>query len=375
MTNWTPGAVRVRVPATSANLGPGFDALGLALGRYDEVVAQITDSALTIQVAGQGEAAADAGEAHLVVRAMRAAFAAAGTGQPPGLALRCVNAIPQGRGLGSSAGAVVAGVLAAQALAFPDSTNSARPNSGAPPSSASLGPAGSANSAGPPSPARPAPAGSACPNPALDVAGPMGGAGVRFADPWALGVATGLEGHPDNVAACLAGGLTVAWTSAGGARAIRLEPVMGLTPVLCVPAFELATEQARRALPATVPHHDAAANAGRAALLVVALTQAPDLLFDATRDLLHEPYRAPLMPATAEVIGRLREAGIPAVLSGAGPSVLAFTMAGQTPGPIEVDSIVRQAGTEWHISPLDVDRQGAAIHPVPPGAHTLSSAR
>jgi homoserine kinase len=329
MTTWTPRAVRVRVPATSANLGPGFDALGLALGRYDEVVAEITDSALTIQVAGQGEAAADAGEAHLVVRAMRAAFAAAGTGQPPGLALRCVNAIPQGRGLGSSAGAVVAGVLAAQALAFG----------------------------------------------ADSVDDPQDHAGVRFADPWALGVATGLEGHPDNVAACLAGGLTVAWTSASGARAIRLEPVMGLTPVLCVPAFEFATEQARRALPATVPHHDAAANAGRAALLVVALTQAPDLLFDATRDLLHEPYRAPLMPATAEVIGRLREAGIPAVLSGAGPSVLALTMAGQTPGPIEVDSIVRRAGTEWHISPLDVDRQGAAIHPVPPGAHTLSSAR
>jgi homoserine kinase len=370
MTNWTPRAVRVRVPATSANLGPGFDALGLALGRYDEVVAEITDSALTIQVAGQGEAAADAGEAHLVVRAMRAAFAAAGTGQPPGLALRCVNAIPQGRGLGSSAGAVVAGVLAAQALAFPHSANSGRPNP-APPSSASLGPAAPPSSAGLDAAGSPSSASPA----ALDVAGPGAGAGVRFADPWALGVATGLEGHPDNVAACLAGGLTVAWTSAGGARAIRLEPVMGLTPVLCVPAFELATEQARQALPATVPHHDAAANAGRAALLVVALTQAPDLLFDATRDLLHEPYRAPLMPATAQVIGRLREAGIPAVLSGAGPSVLAFTMAGQTPGPVEVDSIVRQAGTEWHISPLDVDRQGAAIHPVPPGAHTLSSAR
>jgi homoserine kinase len=328
MTNWTPRAVCVRVPATSANLGPGFDALGLALGRYDEVVAEITDSALTIQVAGQGEAAADTGEAHLVVRAMRAAFAAAGTGQPPGLALRCINAIPQGRGLGSSAGAVVAGVLAAQALAF-----------------------------------------------GANGVGPQDDAGVRFADPWVLGVATTLEGHPDNVAACLTGGLTVAWTAAGGARAIRLEPVTGLTPVLCVPAFELATEQARRALPATVPHRDAAANAGRAALLVVALTQAPDLLFDATRDLLHEPYRAPLMPATAEVIGQLREAGIPAVLSGAGPSVLAFTMAGQTPGPVEVDSIVRRAGTEWHISPLDVDRQGAAIHPVPPGVPTLSSAR
>jgi homoserine kinase len=326
MTNWTPSAVCVRVPATSANLGPGYDALGLALGRYDEVIAEITGSALTIQVSGHGEAAAAAGEKHLVVRAMRAAFAAAGTGQPPGLALRCVNAIPQGRGLGSSAGAVVAGVLAARALATPAADINPQPG---------------------------------------------------FADPWALGLATELEGHPDNAAACLAGGLTIAWTPQddAGPRAVRLEPVTGLTPVVCVPTFELATEQARRALPRAVPHRDAAANAGRAALLVAALTQAPELLFDATRDLLHEPYRAPLIPGTAKVIRLLREAGIPAVLSGAGPSVLALTMAGQTPGPAEVDSIVRQAGNEWHISPLDVDRQGAAIHPVPPGAPTLSSAR
>src|ERR1700722_12837835 len=156
MTNWTPRAVCVRVPATSANLGPGYDALGLALGRYDEVIAEITDSALTIQVSGHGEAAAGAGEKHLVVRAMRAAFAAAGTGQPPGLALRCVNAIPQGRGLGSSAGAVVAGVLAAPAL---------------------------------PPPADPTPGPTPSPAP-----GSAGSAGVRLADPWVLGLATELEG-------------------------------------------------------------------------------------------------------------------------------------------------------------------------------------
>jgi homoserine kinase len=355
MTNWTPRAVCVRVPATSANLGPGYDALGLALGRYDEVIAEITDSALTIQVSGHGEAAAGAGEKHLVVRAMRAAFAAAGTGQPPGLALRCVNAIPQGRGLGSSAGAVVAGVLAARALATPAADINPQP--------ATPSPAGPTTSPAGPTPS-PAPSSA-------------GSAGVRLADPWVLGLATELEGHPDNAAACLAGGLTIAWTPEGDGRprAVRLEPVTGLTPVVCVPTVELATEQARRALPRAVPHRDAAANAGRAALLVVALTQAPELLFDATRDLLHEPYRAPLIPGTAKVIRLLREAGIPAVLSGAGPSVLALTMSGQTPGPAEVDSIVRQAGNEWHISPLDVDRQGAAIHPVPPGAPTFSSAR
>jgi homoserine kinase len=308
--------VRVRVPATSANLGPGFDALGLALTVYDRVEAEVTGSGLGLAVTGEGAETAAAGERHLVVRAMRAAFAQAG-GQPPGLALRCVNAVPQGRGLGSSAAAIVAGVLAARALA---------------------GPTGAGAAAGAPSP---------------------------------LGLATELEGHSDNVAACLSGGLTIAWTPGepGSApRAVRLEPHPGIRPVLCVPTTSLPTTAARKALPGTVPHSHAAATAGRSALLVAALTQRPDLLFDATHDLLHEPYRGPLMPATADLIARLRGAGIAAVLSGAGPSVLALTVAGQTPGPPEVDSIAGQAGTQWHVSPLDVDRHGATIQSVPLGA-------
>ena len=310
---WQPRAVRVRVPATSANLGPGFDALGLALALHDEVKAEVTGGGLAIQVTGEGAGVAAAGERHLVVRAMRAGFAAAGLGQPPGLALRCANAIPQGRGLGSSAGAVVAGLLAARALA-----------------------------------------GDLAPS----------------ADDELLALATAFEGHPDNAAACLAGGLTIAWQAGAGPRAIRLDLAPAIAPVACVPASSMATEAARRALPATVPHADAAANAGRAALLVAALTRAPELLLDATRDLLHEPYRVPLMPATAEVIGRLRSAGIAAVLSGAGPSVLALTVTGQTPGPAGVDSIVSRVGKQWHVTPLDVDRQGATVQPVPPGART-----
>ena len=117
---WSAGAVRVLVPATSANLGPGFDALGLALTLYDEVEARILPSGLSIEISGAGEDLAGAGEEHLIVRAMRAAFAVTG-GQPPGLGLRCVNRIPHGRGLGSSAAAVVAGLLAAQALSGSDS--------------------------------------------------------------------------------------------------------------------------------------------------------------------------------------------------------------------------------------------------------------
>jgi homoserine kinase len=341
---WPRRAVRVRVPATSANLGPGFDALGLALTLYDEVEAEITDSGLAIEVSGEGAAAVAAGEGHLVVRAMRTAFAAAGAGQPPGLALRCVNAIPQRRGLGSSAGAVVAGLLAGRALAA--SAAAERPAA-----HAAGGPAGADGQARD---------GGAAAEPLADGAAP-------FADGALLGLAAELEGHPDNAAACLAGGLTIAWNPGAGSRAIRLDPLPAIIPVVCVPAVSMATAAARRALPVSVPHADAAANAGRSALLVVALTQAPDLLLDATMDLLHEPYRAPLMPGTAEVITRLRGAGIAAVLSGAGPSVLALTVSGKTPGPEEVDSIVSQTGKQWHVTPLDVDRRGAAIQPVPAG--------
>jgi homoserine kinase len=310
--NWPRRCVRVRVPATSANLGPGFDALGLALALHDEVEAEVTGSGLAVEVSGEGADTAAAGERHLVVRAMRAGFAATAGGQPPGLVLRCVNAIPQGRGLGSSAGAVVAGMLAARALA-----------------------------------------GMRSPEPLPDDA--------------LLALAAKLEGHADNAAACLAGGLIVSWNPGTGPRVVRLDPLPAIVPVLCVPAESMPTTAARRALPPTVPHADAAANAGRAALLVTALTQAPDLLLDATEDVLHQPYRAPLMPATAELIGRLRGAGIAAVLSGAGPSVLALTVRGKSPGPAKVDSIAGQAGRQWHVSPLDVDRQGATIASVPPG--------
>jgi homoserine kinase len=325
--NWPRRCVRVRVPATSANLGPGFDALGLALTLHDVVEAEVTGSGLAVEVSGEGAEAAAVGERHLVVRAMRVAFAATAGGQPPGLALRCTNAIPQGRGLGSSAGAVVAGLLAARALA------------------------------GAPSP-EPSESGAA----RADTPSPE-----PLPDDALLALATEFEGHADNAAACLAGGLTVVWNPGTGPRAVRLDPLPAIVPVLCVPVQSMQTTAARRALPSTVLHADAAANAGRAALLVTALTQAPDLLLDATQDVLHQPYRAPLMPATADLIGRLRGAGIAAVLSGAGPSVLALTVRGKTLGPAKVGSIASQAGRQWHVSPLDVDRQGATIASVPPG--------
>ena len=310
--SWLTEPVTVRVPATSANLGPGFDALGLALTLHDVVEARILPAgpgpgpgSVAIEISGTGQDAASAGEDHLVIRAMRAYFAALGQ-QPPGIGIRCRNAIPQGYGLGSSAGAIVAGLLAARALA--------------------------------------AAAGAA-----------------RAPDEAVLRMAAELEGHPDNVAACLAGGLTIAWPSASGVRFARLSPLAGLAPVLCVPAEPLATAAARQVLPAAVPHADAAANSARAALLIAALTDDPELLMDATQDFLHQRYRAAAMPPTARLIAQLRAAGVPAVVSGAGPSVLALTVTGRHPAPAVVAAVARGAGPGWRVLPLAVDDQGAAV--------------
>jgi homoserine kinase len=309
MATYLTGPVVVRAPATSANLGPGFDALGLALSLHDQVHAQVTGSGLQIEVSGVGERTARYGERHLVVRAMRAAFAKLG-GQPPGIALRCVNAIPHGFGLGSSAAAIVAGVLAARALC-----------------------------------------------------GERGAA--LLPDEGVLRLAAEIEGHADNVAACLAGGLTIAWTGSS-VRYLRLDPLPGLTPALCVPAEPLATEAARQVLPAAVPHADAASNAARSALLVAALTQHErkldaGLLLDATLDFLHQPYRASSMPATAGLVAALRTAGIPAVVSGAGPAALALLVPGVTAEPDAVAAIAAESAQEWAIHILGVDRDGAAV--------------
>jgi homoserine kinase len=305
---WRRGPVRVRVPATSANLGPGFDSLGLALGLHDVVEAEVTGDGLRIEVSGIGEQAVINGEDYLVVRAMRAAFDRLGE-QPPGIALRCRNAIPQGYGLGSSAAAIVAGLLAARALR------------------------GDA-------------------------------AGDRLPDAGILRLAADLEGHADNVAACQAGGLTIAWTAGGSVSSARLEPLPQLMPVLCVPVVPLATKTARQVLPATVPHADAASNAARAALLVAALTDEEGdgrYLFDATVDFLHQAYRASSMPRSADLLGALRAANVPAVVSGAGPAVLALLLPRVTPGPDVVTAIAAATGEEWTVSVLHIDRDGAAV--------------
>jgi homoserine kinase len=291
----------VRVPATSANLGPAFDCAGLALGLHDDVVVRVADAGLSIDVAGEGAGKVPRTERHLVVSSLRAAFDRLG-GQPRGLEVVCANRIPHARGLGSSAAAIVAAVVAARALVL--------------------------------------------------------GGEEQLADDAALALADEIEGHPDNVAACLRGGLTLAYRTGEGPRAVRLEPSPELAPVAFVPATTSSTKKARGALPEQVPHGDAAGNAARAALLPLALTAEPGLLLEATRDVLHQQYRAPTQPRTAALVEALRADGVAAVTSGAGPTVLALTTRAQR------DAVVARRVRGWTVLALDVDSSGAQVLPV-----------
>ncbi|HZC70843.1 MAG TPA: homoserine kinase [Jatrophihabitans sp.] len=298
MTEFVDGSVRVRVPATCANLGPGFDALGLALGLHDEVRARVTTGESTVAIEGEGAESVARDESHLVLRAMRRTFGVLGD-LPEGVALECRNQIPHGRGLGSSAAAIVAGILLARGLA---------------------------------------------------VDGPQ-----RLPDGEMLALAAEFEGHPDNVAPCLLGGLTIAWIH-GTAHAVRRDIDLSVVPVVLIPPFAASTEMARGLLPEQVPHPDAAQNAGRAALLVAALTGTPQALFDATEDLLHQAYRAPAMPESAELVQALRAERLPAVISGAGPTVLVLAR-----GETEAEAAIAHTPEGWTGRTLPVDPAGAHL--------------
>ena len=301
MTVLDPGRVSVRVPATSANLGPAFDCAGLALARHDVLDFAVVPGGLTVEIDGVGAGELPTDESHLVVRAFRAACAELGW-TPSGLHVAARNAIPQGRGMGSSAAAVVAGVLAAWAL---------------------------------------------CP----DVDAVDGNAVLRLT--------TELEGHPDNVAACLLGGLTLSWTGERGVGADSLPVHDDVLPVVLVPDATLSTEVARGLLPDVVPHADAAFNAGRSALLVHALTSGT-LLLEATEDRLHQRQRTAAMPASLALVDRLRATGHAAVVSGAGPSVLVLARRSGDDDR-EVQAISRSAPEGWTVLPLAVDPTGARV--------------
>lgn len=258
--------VLVKVPATSANLGPGFDALGLALNYHDELeVRALGSTDVIVDITGEGAGEVPGDERHLVVKTIRRALDHVGAPQV-GLHLIAKNIIPHGRGMGSSAAAVVAGLMAARGLINePDALN----------------------------------------------------------DDVLLNLATQLEGHPDNAAPAILGGATVAWMNNHEQPfAARLAVHSDIEPTVIVPTVRLSTHRARGVLPIAVPHGNASFNAGRAALLVHALGHNPDLLFDATEDKLHQEYRAPVMPQTWAVVTGLRERGYAATVSGAGPTVL-----------------------------------------------------
>ncbi|HAN71682.1 MAG TPA: homoserine kinase [Actinobacteria bacterium] len=262
-------AVRVVVPATSANLGPAFDSAGLALSVYDDLVAMATeDTGVLVEISGEGENSLPRGDEHLVVQSMRSAFDRMGV-EVPGFVLRCINAIPHGRGLGSSAAAIIGGIVLARAMVV-DGRD-------------------------------------------------------RMTDDDVLQLALERETHPDNIAAALFGGFTVAWLDdQGRADAVRMDTHDDVRPVVLVPSVELSTAEARTLLPESVTLADATVNISRSALLVHAMTADPSRLLVATADRIHQQSRSGAYPGSWRLVSLLRESGVAAVVSGAGPSVLAF---------------------------------------------------
>jgi homoserine kinase len=303
------GTVVIEVPATSANLGPGFDCLGLALALTDRIEARFTDGGTIVEVVGEGAGRVPTDGSNLVARIVRtglATFDETGELAARGLALRCTNAVPQSRGMGSSAAAIVGGLAVAAHLAA--------------------------------------------------VAGAVSDAEM-------IALATRLEGHPDNVAPGVLGGATIAWMQTGEigpvGRATRFAVHPEVAPVLVIPASEASTARARRALPAAVPHSDAAFNAGRSALLVHALSNDPALLLEATEDRLHQQQRRPVYPGSMDLVEQLRSLRIPAAISGAGPTVIALGIDGD--GDRLAARIVELVGDSARVLSLAVSESGVRV--------------
>ena len=294
--------VTITVPATSANLGPGFDSLGLALDLRDRLVGEVLPTGLEVEVYGAGAGAVPRDESHLVVRSMRVAFEALGE-QPAGLRLTCHNVIPHARGLGSSSAAIVGGIVLARTLVVDGAE--------------------------------------------------------RLDDDDAFRLAAEIEGHPDNVAPAMYGGFTISGHEADEFYSVRSPVADGISAVVFVPPTGVETKVARGLLPATVSHADAAADAGRTALLVAALAGRPDQLLRATRDYLHQDYRRPAMPESLALVDALRADGLPAAVSGAGPTVLAFVVAADGEGAR--DALLARTPPGWTSHALAIDPTGTRV--------------
>lgn len=292
--------ITVQIPATTANLGPGFDCMGLALEIYDTVsVEHGSGDHDEIVIEGVGSDTLPRDRSHLVLGTMRDLFDLAGWSIPP-IRLSCVNRIPHGQGLGSSASAIVAGLYAGaeygRALGLDTST--------------------------------------------LDL----------------VQIGSDIDGHPDNVAPCLNGGLNVSWDDDGTWRVARLEPKPEIRAILAIPSTVLSTKVARGLIPESVSHSDAVRNSARAALCIHAFTTDPALLLPATADYLHQSYRASAYPHSYALVERLRAAGIAAVISGAGPAVIMFVTG--TPDDA-ISSIVEGAEGGFVVREVGIDLTGA----------------
>jgi homoserine kinase len=303
-----PGAaVEVRVPASSANLGPGFDSVGCALGVWDTCRASVADApGLVVTVAGEGAGAVPLDAGHLVHRAMQAAWAELGVTPPAGLLLECHNEVPHGRGMGSSATAIVTGIVAAQAL---DDVSRDRADPSAPD---------------------------------LDFTNTL---------------AARLEGHPDNASASVYGGVTLSWseTDLDDTHTVHLTVHPDVEPVVFVPETQLSTARARSVLPQQVRLADAAANTARGALLAHALASAPEHLVAATRDRLHQEARRPSYPESMALVDALRAAGHAAAISGAGPSVLVLGLRER------LHEVTAHGAAGWRVLAPGIPRHGAAV--------------
>jgi homoserine kinase len=299
MPTFVTGPVEVSVPATSANLGPGFDSLGLALGLRDVLTGEVrSEPGFEVTVNGMGAADVPLDESHLVYRAMCQAFEEMGC-PVPGIRLRCENQIPHSRGLGSSSAAIVAGICLARAL--------------------------------------------------------VAGGSLLMDDDAVFAMAARMEGHPDNVAPAFYGGFTIATCRDHTAQATTVAVDPRVRVLVFIPPEPLSTSVARGLLPESVPHADAAANAARAALLVVALSGRPELLLSATEDFLHQRFREPAMPQSLGLVRQLRSAGVAAVVSGAGPTVLAFVDASTQA------EVRRSVPPGWEVKDLAVDDCGVKV--------------
>lgn len=299
-------AVTVKVPASSANLGPGFDSIGIALGVWDECTVTVEESAgvrISVEGAGAGEVPVD--ETHLVYRVMLHTWSVLGAQPPPGISLRCRNSVPHGRGMGSSATAIVTGIVAAQALWHLDR-----------------------------------------------------GIAVDVDLCVTNDIAAALEGHPDNSSASVFGGLTLSWTDDGDeerTRTVRAPLHEDIDVAVFVPAGQLSTAKARSVLPTQVRLADAARNSARAALLIHALGHDPSLLLPATREWLHQEPRRPAYPTSMALVDRIRDTGHAAVISGAGPSVLVLTTRSSV---VEVSGL---ADDSWQVLTPGIPQVGAVV--------------